>query len=63
MTNGGEPAGVRGGVGGVRGWRTLPHPGPGGALPAHPVRAVLLAPGTLAYELVCLALIVMVILM
>ncbi|WP_418666087.1 lysostaphin resistance A-like protein [Allofournierella sp.] len=56
-------AGVLGVVFAVRYWRTQPHPGPGVGLPAHPVRAVLLAPGMLAYELVCLALIVMVILM
>lgn len=47
----------------MRFWRTQPHPGPGTGLPPRPVRAVLLAPGMLAYELVCLALIVMVILM
>lgn len=47
----------------VRHWRTQPRPGPGVGLPQHPVKAVLLAPGMLAYELLCLALIVFVILL
>lgn len=46
----------------VRGWRKRQRPEPGQNLPAHPVRAVLLAPGMLLYEALCLALIVFVVL-